>query len=136
MGLETSAKIVNVFLFVVTIIVICSTFIPTLYKIDDNTSQLVGDGEFVFWEEQLHEDLLVMIGQLDAFNGLLYSIDENLSSMDANIAILVDPTTVRELNGKMEKLMRIVEEMRGKLARGEVVKGKKAKKAMVEVMAH
>ena len=123
MGLDVSAKIVNVFLFVVTIIVICATFIPTLYEIEDNTSQLEGEGAFVYWEEQLHKDLLVMIAQLDLFNSLLESIDTNLESMDDNLNTLAHPTLVREVQEKVEKIAKVVDQLKAKVAMSGKARG-------------
>mmetsp|Transcript_22187 Transcript_22187/g.30516 ORF Transcript_22187/g.30516 Transcript_22187/m.30516 type:complete len:132 (+) Transcript_22187:37-432(+) len=116
MGLGTVAKLATLIFFVVTIIVVCATVIPTIYDIEHNTSQLKTEtGEFIYWEIQIHEDLLVMQQQLNAFNSLLQDMNTNLLSMDENIDILVNGRkVVRAVEDRMKIVMGLVDELKTK----------------------
>ncbi len=77
-------------IFIIFVIVTCATVIPQLYKIEENTASLKGGGTTIFWLEQLHEDLLVIQGQLNLAAGLLVTMNTSIVSMDTNIDTLVN----------------------------------------------
>ena len=130
MGFGAPTRIITVVLFVVAIIVVCATVVPTVYNIRDNTSQLKRQGEFVIWEVRLHEDLQVMIGQLNAFAALLASIDETLDSIEGEVGTS-RRELVRELQGKMERLTKVADLLKKKVAENRMERAR----APLNVMA-
>lgn len=74
--------------FLILIAVICATIIPQLYEIDEGTDRIIhvesGTDRIPYVEKGvalLHEDLQVMIGQLDLAASVLLSIDGNIASL-------------------------------------------------------
>mmetsp|Transcript_7618 Transcript_7618/g.21645 ORF Transcript_7618/g.21645 Transcript_7618/m.21645 type:complete len:92 (+) Transcript_7618:95-370(+) len=82
-GISTAITLV---LFVIFIIVACATIIPVLYEIEDNTASLMEDsgGDTIRWLKVLHDDLVIMQGQLNLAAGLL-------TSMNTSLAVLAYP---------------------------------------------
>ena len=80
------SALITLVLFVILIIVLCATVIPTLYDIEDNTAQLNPGGEAIYWLKVLHDDLLIMQGQLNAAAGLLVSINDTVTNIDEDLS--------------------------------------------------
>eukprot|EP01115_Flamella_aegyptia_P004838 TRINITY_DN20630_c2_g1_i1.p1 TRINITY_DN20630_c2_g1~~TRINITY_DN20630_c2_g1_i1.p1 ORF type:complete len:127 (-),score=5.77 TRINITY_DN20630_c2_g1_i1:58-390(-) len=84
-----TGTVLTFLLFVVFTIVVICTVIPTLYQIDYNTDHIRhveydGTDHIPAVEEavkQLHEDLLIMISQLDIAAALLTTMDANIDKL-------------------------------------------------------
>ena len=81
-------SLLTLIIFLILIAVICATVIPQLYEIDEGTDRIIhvesGTDRIPYVEKGialLHEDLKVMIGQLDLAAAVLLSIDKNIASL-------------------------------------------------------
>jgi hypothetical protein len=88
-GLWTISAFIILLLFIALIATLCATFIPELYQVDWNTAwieRVEKDGtDYVINVNNnvkvLHDDLKVMIGELNTFAALLVSLDTNIANL-------------------------------------------------------